>query len=83
MYSFLSVLWNDSAYPFCSGVFFQMNLCLRMPRTCTAFLKSWLAYWLPLSVRTLSREQSGFSAATAFVIESYGPVSGGVSVKRV
>ena len=41
-----------------------------MPRDLTAFLKSWLVYWLPLSVRNRSCEQSGFSAAMAFVMDS-------------
>ena len=36
----------------------------------TAFLKSLLVYCVPLSVLSLSPEQSGFSTDTAFVIGS-------------
>ena len=51
-------------------VFFQMNSCLPIPSADTAFLKSWLEYWTPLSVHMNIFEQSGFALATASVSES-------------
>ena len=62
-YSFLSVLWNDSMCPFCSGVLTYMYSRV-IPRAAADDLNSLLVYWDPLSTWRV-KPDVGLATATA------------------